>query len=181
MLGCSEWSRTHDVLGFLHTGGWLLWYDQSQCKLNARLYALLLLKFNIGQRITSKFQGIKVDIVMLVFSQMLLHLLILLFFLWTWRLDSQLGKVEDVEFPYRGSSSLLPKIIIYAQRCKKQWTWWSGRPIRSVVQIKPLQIEISNWLLQNVRFYMIVYRGQWTQKRVLVLVQIRPSQMQIRI
>ena len=61
--------------------------------------ALLLLKFNIGQRITSKFQGIKVDIVMLVFSQMLLHLLILLFFLWTWRLDSQLGKVEDVEFP----------------------------------------------------------------------------------
>ena len=61
--------------------------------------ALLLLKFNIGQRITSKFQRIKVDIVMIVFSQMLLHLLILLFFLWTWRLDSQLGKVEDVEFP----------------------------------------------------------------------------------
>ena len=91
MLSCSEWSRTHDVLGFLHSGGWLLWYDLSQCKLNARLHALLLLKFNIGQRITSKFQRIKVDIVMIVFSQMLLHLLILLFFLWTWRLDSQLG------------------------------------------------------------------------------------------
>ena len=60
---------------------------------------LLLLKFNIGQRITSKFQRIKVDIVMIVFSQMLLDLLIFLFFLWTWRLDSQLGKVEDVEFP----------------------------------------------------------------------------------
>ena len=61
--------------------------------------ALLLLKFNIGQRITSKFQRIKVDIVIIVLSQMLLHLLILLFSLWTWRLDSQLGKVEDVEFP----------------------------------------------------------------------------------
>ena len=70
-----------------------------QCKLNAKLHALLLLKFNIGQRITSKFQRIKVDIVMIVFSQMLLDLLIFLFFLWTWRLDSQLGKVEDVEFP----------------------------------------------------------------------------------
>ena len=61
--------------------------------------ALLLLKFNIGQRITSKFQRIIVDIVIIVLSQMLLHLLILLFSLWTWRLDSQLGKVEDVEFP----------------------------------------------------------------------------------